>query len=578
MSRERYRIADLELDVDAVSLRREGDPAPAGIALPKLSFDLLVALARGAPSVVSSDRLVSLVWGGSAVSDETLTQRVALLRRALGDDARQPRYLRAVRGRGYQLVPEVVALPPEESARRGGGTEREIVPPAPARRRGWELALAAALTFAALAPGIYFLSRRSEAPAGVPGLLGPASPMTTRAASLPEILDRAGAYLRQQQRGNNELAIELYRRALELAPEEPSALAGLSLALSQKATKFNERGATHAEALALARRAVEAAPELALAHHALALALDSQGRVSPALAAYRRAAALALGGDSGAAALASAANLLSVQGRFAEALELNLEAARIQKDREETPYLEVQIGSTLALLGFEAPALVWFERALELRPDNVFAATALARLHLSHARLREAEGVAEAALARGVRRPELWEVRGEVALLRGDEGAARRAFGEALAVAPGFPRARIRLLLLDLAVDGPRGRGARVEGETLLREIRTDQSQGDEWPDAWIDEALLEAGMARADPAALPRALAALDGAAAHGYRDAGWLLLEPGLAPLRTEAGFLRRVEAIRDAIEAERQRIAGAPWLPPGLLDAVPGRAARR
>lgn len=111
MQRERYRIADLTIDVEGVSVLREDG---ASLPLPRLSFDLLVALARRAPDVVRSDELVATVWAGVAVSDETLTQRVALLRRALGDEAKNPRYLRAVRGRGYQLVPEVVVPTPEE--------------------------------------------------------------------------------------------------------------------------------------------------------------------------------------------------------------------------------------------------------------------------------------------------------------------------------------------------------------------------------------------------------------------------------------------------------------------------------
>lgn len=113
MQRERYQIADLTLDVDAVSVVRDSQP----VAPPRLSFDLLVALVRRAPSVVGFEELVETVWAGTAVSDETLTQRVALLRRALGDEAKNPRYLRAVRGRGYQLVPEVRMVNEEEPSR-----------------------------------------------------------------------------------------------------------------------------------------------------------------------------------------------------------------------------------------------------------------------------------------------------------------------------------------------------------------------------------------------------------------------------------------------------------------------------
>jgi hypothetical protein len=47
MLRERYQIADLAVDVDAVTVTR---PDGSTVALPKLSFDLLVALARRAPA------------------------------------------------------------------------------------------------------------------------------------------------------------------------------------------------------------------------------------------------------------------------------------------------------------------------------------------------------------------------------------------------------------------------------------------------------------------------------------------------------------------------------------------------
>jgi len=104
---ERYRVGDLSIDGDTFEVRR-GDGER--ISLPGLTFDLLLALARRAPRVVDSEELIAEVWSGAAVSDETLIQRVALLRRALDDDAREPRYVRSVRGRGYCLVAPVEKL------------------------------------------------------------------------------------------------------------------------------------------------------------------------------------------------------------------------------------------------------------------------------------------------------------------------------------------------------------------------------------------------------------------------------------------------------------------------------------
>ena len=101
-----YRVDDLVVDVAPRRVSRAG----AVIPLKALSFDLLVALVRAAPNLVSFDQLNERVWPGLVVSPETIVQRVKLLRDALGDDAQAPRYIEGVRGRGYRLVAEVRAL------------------------------------------------------------------------------------------------------------------------------------------------------------------------------------------------------------------------------------------------------------------------------------------------------------------------------------------------------------------------------------------------------------------------------------------------------------------------------------
>jgi tetratricopeptide (TPR) repeat protein len=228
---------------------------------------------------------------------------------------------------------------------------------------------------------------------------------------------------------------------------------------------------------------------------------------------------------------------------------------------EAPPYLEVQMGTTLALLGFDQAATAWFERALALRPDNVFAAAAYARMRLSQAGFREADAIAARAVERGVRRPELLEIRGTIALLEGNASRAKGFYQEALAIAPGFPRACVRLLLLDRRE--PAAADLERRHRELLAELDEGLKSGDEWPDGAIDRALLEAGFGRN-----AEALKALDTAIALGDRDADGLLLDPNLAGLRGDPGFGLRIETIRRLVAAERQRVVGAPWLPPSLL----------
>ena len=98
-----YRFADLTLNLDKSVVLR-GD---APVELPKLSFRLLVVLVEAAPALVTYEQLVDRVWGPNrVVSPENLSQRLLMLRKSLGEDAANPRYIEAVRGQGMRLIPE----------------------------------------------------------------------------------------------------------------------------------------------------------------------------------------------------------------------------------------------------------------------------------------------------------------------------------------------------------------------------------------------------------------------------------------------------------------------------------------
>ena len=89
------------------------------LQLAPLSFALLVALLRHSPEVAKRQDLMDEVWDGTVVSDETLSQRVRLLRDALGDDAVAFRYVASVRGWGYKLA--------QPAEREGGSRSSTMV-------------------------------------------------------------------------------------------------------------------------------------------------------------------------------------------------------------------------------------------------------------------------------------------------------------------------------------------------------------------------------------------------------------------------------------------------------------------
>jgi TolB-like protein/DNA-binding winged helix-turn-helix (wHTH) protein/Tfp pilus assembly protein PilF len=102
-SHQRWHSGDLIIDAGTRQVFRDGEE----LAVPGLSFDLLSVLVRAAPNVVSPDELMDQVWAGQVVSPETISQRVKLLRQALGDDPHDPRYIALVRGHGWRWVASV---------------------------------------------------------------------------------------------------------------------------------------------------------------------------------------------------------------------------------------------------------------------------------------------------------------------------------------------------------------------------------------------------------------------------------------------------------------------------------------
>ncbi len=76
------------------------------------AMELLVFLARYPGDVLSRDELLSGVWPGLVVGDDALTQAIIKLRKALGDDPREPNYIQTVPKRGYRLIAPVSPATP----------------------------------------------------------------------------------------------------------------------------------------------------------------------------------------------------------------------------------------------------------------------------------------------------------------------------------------------------------------------------------------------------------------------------------------------------------------------------------
>jgi two-component system response regulator RegX3 len=94
-------VGDVRID----PARYEATHAGAPLELPRREFDLLHALMANAGTVLARSRLMDEVWGVDWFgSTKTLDVHIAGLRRRLGDDAAEPRYIHTVRGVGFRFA------------------------------------------------------------------------------------------------------------------------------------------------------------------------------------------------------------------------------------------------------------------------------------------------------------------------------------------------------------------------------------------------------------------------------------------------------------------------------------------
>jgi DNA-binding winged helix-turn-helix (wHTH) protein len=140
----RYRFSEFTISPRRRLVLRRGEELPL---IPRY-FDLLVLLIQRRPAVVTRREIFDLVWGDVIVSDGALSQAIRTLRRTLGDDSREPTFIRTVSRHGYSFVFTEVHEDDDDAARPaaiGGAAEPEVrpalgAPPLPAEDQLIELA------------------------------------------------------------------------------------------------------------------------------------------------------------------------------------------------------------------------------------------------------------------------------------------------------------------------------------------------------------------------------------------------------------------------------------------------------
>jgi Tol biopolymer transport system component/DNA-binding winged helix-turn-helix (wHTH) protein len=169
-----YEFGPFLLDPAERVLTRGGRPVPL---TPKV-FDLLVVLVESGGHLLGKKDLLEAVWPDSFVEEGNLTFSISSLRKALGEDRKEPQYIETVPRSGYRFVADVRVLegdPGGEAATGGGDPDDDghaRVPPAAGAPRGAEarggrpvsklLVPLAVLMAAAVAAGLYAYANRNR--------------------------------------------------------------------------------------------------------------------------------------------------------------------------------------------------------------------------------------------------------------------------------------------------------------------------------------------------------------------------------------------------------------------------------
>ena len=140
-----WRFDGVEVEPARFRVLVRGVPQPIE---PK-AFRLLHFLIENRDRVVSKDEIFKVVWADTFVTDNALTRAIAQIRKAIGDDPRNPRYIETVQTVGYRFIADI-----QEPAAASSPVPPLAEPtpvPVPTRRLVYWTLPAAAMALAALA-------------------------------------------------------------------------------------------------------------------------------------------------------------------------------------------------------------------------------------------------------------------------------------------------------------------------------------------------------------------------------------------------------------------------------------------
>jgi DNA-binding winged helix-turn-helix (wHTH) protein/Flp pilus assembly protein TadD len=351
----RILIGDFEIEIGLRRLRRHDGVI---VHLANRPFQVLLYLVTHRDRLVPRAELIEQFWDGRDVYDEALTRCMSTVRKALEDPAGSTRYLETRWAEGYRFI-------------------------------------------GPCADG--------EAHAGTLATARPCTRFSTRveAASAERLVRRGNGYLRRFGLRNQRYALEMFRAALAMDPDDYRAWAGIAAShslqyLHAEPLDLHWNGAIRAAREALERRPISAEAQLARAHVAVmrrdhaeadaafAFAEDldpdlfqawyHHGRVlaenanhDRAVEKYEKAAATNLVDCQASALGEQSLARLGLRREARRMAAASIESAERMLHRKPDDVRSLSLGGCLLPgLGRSAEARRWTERALALEPGEPY--------------------------------------------------------------------------------------------------------------------------------------------------------------------------------------------------------------
>ena len=235
---------------------------------------LLKFLADNPNSVLSREELITEVWGVDFGGDERLSRAISLLRKALGEEKGQRKYIETISGGGYRLIADISDTPPKIEDDSQGINNSTKPFPFQWMIAGLGTALASALVV------IFFLSQTPDRTATATAENINVSEELAAGFNNIEFYGHAGAIKNAQKRFTNILRQD---------SENAAAHAGLALAYIREFTALESDPALLKQARASALNALESNEHLALSHIAMGWSAEFQKEGDKALQYLERA-------------------------------------------------------------------------------------------------------------------------------------------------------------------------------------------------------------------------------------------------------------------------------------------------